>query len=720
MMNAWIRKEAKDILRWTPIGVLILSLLLWIEMRSLLLANAFTDLSSKLCFQASIAAGVFGAFLGIASFWFDSSGGARGYLVQRGISLARVFTIRTILGFIAFMIAMWLPLLCCGFYISMIGPATLPITPYAIVPALIVVLFTFGFFFAGSLIACRPSRWFGSRLLPLLAALPLPLAVQPLFVMQIYGFLVTGVLGVIGVLLIMASARSAFLRGPSQPAPSKSFRLPAVERAMILLSTLVATFIVFALVMATTMRGFQAMPATRMIIRFESDGAPWLVEQSNLSALLGKPHEQARVVASLQDDSSDGGKPDSNSLQFGTKLFPRFATISSRFGTWDMVSLNETNEYLWCGNRGLVYFYRKLIDPENKQLIDPENKQLQLVAVVGPKSVGDHQKPPKERFEGYPVVLGRKDQTASQGASGSFLLSASDGVYRFDITTRVIEPILPQSIDWYAEIERWVARDDEGETQSGMVGGKLLSHKLLLMNDYAMSIVEHETDSRTGRLGVKPIATLDIPRNFDLKEYRGAIFWFQDEKNWTFIPLTFTIDHNQREFLVIRSQNDVVQQSRIQSPFEAAGTADNSDSYQYQEQIRVMLLLPPVLVSSLSLLSTFLEDGHVPWNSIWLLALLQAIVSGVLCLIAARFRLLSRAGALLWFVLGALFGLGTWGALLAIYPRVYRLKCSSCGRLHRIENDHCERCGAPWEPLKPLGIELLGESAKIETVSLQP
>ncbi|XZE19220.1 hypothetical protein SH449x_004534 [Pirellulaceae bacterium SH449] len=704
MMNAWIRKEAKDILRWTPIGVVILSLLLWIEMRSLFLSNAFTDLSSKLCFQAFIAAGVFGVFLGVASFWFDSSGGARGYMVQRGISLARVFTIRTILGFIAFMVSMWTPLLCCGFYISMIGPATLPITPFAIVPALIVVLFTFGFFFAGSLIACRTSRWFGARLLPLLCALPLPMAVLPVIGGHAYAFLVTGLLGVIGMLLIMASARSAFLRGPSQPAPSRSFCLPAVERTIILLSTLAAAFIVFALVMATTMRGFQAMPATRMIIRFESDGAPWLVEQPTLSAFLGKPHEQARVVSSLQDDSSDGGKPDSNSLQFGTELFPRFSTLSSRVDTWDMIPLKETNEYLWFGNRGLVYFYRKLNDPEIKQ--------LQLVAVVGPKSVGDHQKLPKDRFEGYPIVLERIDQTASQGASGSFLFSASGGVYRFDIATRVIEPILPQPIDWYAESERWVARDDEGETQSGMVGGKLLSHKLLLMNDYTMSIVEHETDSRTGRLGVKPIATLDIPRNFDLKEYRGAIFWFQDEKNWTFIPLTFAHNYNQREFLVIRSQNDVVQQSRIQSPVEFAGTADNSDSYQYQEQIRVMLLLPPVLVSSLSLLSYFVLGGHVPWNSIWLLGLLQAFVSGVLCLIAARFRLLSRSSSALWFLLGALFGLGTWGALLAIYPRVYRLKCSSCGRMRRIENDHCEECGASWEPLKPLGIELLGESVE--------
>ena len=110
MMNSWIRKEAKDILRWTPVGMVILSLALWSVMRSVD-PNSFSGLSSKLRFQTLIASGFFGVFLGVASFWFDCNGAARGYLVHRGVSLSRIFLTRTLFGFMAFMTAMWIPLL---------------------------------------------------------------------------------------------------------------------------------------------------------------------------------------------------------------------------------------------------------------------------------------------------------------------------------------------------------------------------------------------------------------------------------------------------------------------------------------------------------------------------------------------------------------------------------------------------------------------------------
>ncbi|MCU0714097.1 MAG: hypothetical protein MUC43_18725 [Pirellula sp.] len=691
MMNAWIRKEAKDILRWTPIGMVILSLALWGAIRSLG-PYTFSELSSNLYIQTVIASGAFGLFLGFVTFWFDANGAARGYLVHRGVSLSRIFLIRTLFGFMAYMIAMWIPLLCCGFYISTIGPATLPVTPYAIVPALVAVVYCFGFFFAGSMIACRASRWFGSRLLPLLGALALPTAMIPMFPGQWFVFLLTGGLGVLGLILQWVSTRSAFVRGSSQPTPSQSFHLPMVERVMILLSTVVATLVAFTLFMMATMPQHQSWSTTRVAIRFAADGTPWLVEQPTNYWDYENPNEHTRTIARLTNESSDERKPEAIDLQYGYEFHSRFLTLANRFDLWDMTSLGEYSEFQYYGNQELVYVYSKV-----GGTTIPAS---QLIAVVGPKTVGNLQNLPSERFKGYPVLLPTEENpsNANQIIDSSFWI-ASNGVYRFDIQSRNVQHISQQPIQRIA-FRTAGSRIDE-DYQSVIT--------LFVMNGHSICIYEANDRNQREVFASEPITKIQLPRDLDLSNCQGGMLWFQDAKNWTFVPLKFSGNYDQEEFQVVRSQNDTIAQSTIKSPINPRVAFNDFSSRENQEMLRVMLLMPPILVSGASFIAHFLLGETVLWNSIWLLGLLQAVVSGMLCFIAARYRCLSRGRSLTWFVLGGLFGLGTWAAMLAIYPRVYRVRCANCGRMRRIENEHCEKCGATWEPLEPLGIELLSE-----------
>lgn len=693
MMNSWVRKEAKDILRWTPIGMVILSLALWSVMRSLG-PNSFSVLSSKLSFQTSIASGVFAVFLGVASFWFDSNRAAREYLVHRGVSLSRIFLLRSLFGLVAFMLAMWIPLLYSGFYLSTIGPSTLPVTPYAIVPSLVAVIYSFGFFFAGSLIACRAGRWFGSRLLPLLGALALPITMNLFFPWPLFVFPFMGGLYLLGMYIMWASARSAFLRGPSQPAPAQSFRLPMIERTMLLLSTVVASIVLFAVILVTTIRVDQRWQNPSTAITFESDGTPWLVEQP-LTYVRNypdstNPQEQMKVLASLTEKSSEEAKPDPNNLNYGNELYSAPALIS-RFDTWDMRSIGESSEYAWLGYQGLVYVYKKL---ENEGI-----KQAQLIAVVGPKSVGDLRNMPKERYSGIPVPLNRGNYRSDQNRIPDpiFWLTV-DGVYQFDLESRLIQHVLPKPIQWSASRNKGISIE----------GSNLFSSALFVMNGHTISAYEITDKNQTVEFTSESVANIEIPPDLDLNEYRSGLFWFQDAKNWTFIPLKISSNYDQQEFVVIRSKNDVIAQSTIKSPIELRDPSNDFSSLENQEMARWMLFLPPIVAVGFTFIA-FVTGGAILWNSLWLLGLVQVILSGVLCLLAARYRCLSSSRSLQWFLLGGLFGLGTWGALLAIYPRVYRVRCANCGRMRRIENDNCERCGAAWEPIEPLGIELLSD-----------
>jgi hypothetical protein len=467
-----------------------------------------------------------------------------------------------------------------------------------------------------------------------------------------------------------------------------------IERAMLLLSTVVASIALFAVILVTTIRVDQRWQNKSTAITFESDGTPWLVEQP-LNYLRNypsstNPQEQRKVLASLTEGSSEEAKPDPKSLNIGSELYCAPA-LTSLFDTWDMRSIGESSGYAWLGYQGLVYMYKKF---ENDGI-----KQAQLIAVVGPKSVGDLRNKPKERFSSNPVPLNRGNYRTDQNRIPDpiFWLTV-DGVYQFDFESRLIQHVLPKPIQWSATIDKGI----------GIEESNLFSSTLFVMNGNTISAYEITDNNQTVVFASESAANIEIPADFDLKAYRSGMFWFADAKNWTFIPLQHTGSYEQKEFVVIRSKNDVIARSTIKSPIGIRDPSSDFSSLENQEMARWMLFLPPILSVGFTFIA-FVTGGAILWNSLWLLGLGQVILSGVLCLLAARYRCLSRGRSLTWFVLGGLFGLGTWAAMLAIYPRVYRVRCANCGGNRRIENDICEKCGATWEPLKPLGIELLSD-----------
>ncbi|MFN8742405.1 MAG: hypothetical protein ACK5YR_20935 [Pirellula sp.] len=693
MMNSWVRKEAKDILRWTPIGFVLLSLAVWnftreVSQRSLPSnAGVFGETSFRLFAITFAISTIFGTLLGIASFWKDSGGDARAFLVHRGVSLTRIYTSRTVIGFLAFALSMWIPILYGGIYFYVIGNAIIPVTANSVVPSIIIVSYSFAFFLAGSLIATRSSHWLGSRLLPLFAAFAVICTVLPLLFGEFEWFLITGTMGIIGMIVLWEAGRTAFVRGISQSEPAQHYHTPRAERLILVSSITIATAISAWLVFDTQPFKPDWERSHALNTQFDSDGTPWIVElYTHHSRLYG--YRQGRVLAPLADDLPPTEIPSVSSLQSGLEMTNTFES-SNRTGLWDMMYISNFGGYFWYGHRGLVYVYGPMDEVRGLN--------GQLIAVIGPNAIGDLNSLPKDRFQAYPVLL--KSEVEAIGKSvdrNSFLVLAMDGAYRVDLRSRLIEKKLDLSIDWYEERPK-VINEDRNYTVYSQV--RIISDNRVAV--YESEVIDDELSFRQ-----QAIAKFDIPADIDVSKFQGGLAFLKDDRNWTFIP-TVPANNPYRYFEsgspVIQVKDGAIKYSQVRATKDLDTVLT---SIADEETPKSMLFIPPVLQGA-SWIPHLIYGKSVVWNSNWMLGLLQAVLSGVLCLTAARYRCLSGSRSLLWFVLGALLGLGTWGALLAIYPRVYRVRCANCGRMRRIENDNCEKCGAAWESLKPLEIEIL-------------
>lgn len=92
----------------------------------------------------------------------------------------------------------------------------------------------------------------------------------------------------------------------------------------------------------------------------------------------------------------------------------------------------------------------------------------------------------------------------------------------------------------------------------------------------------------------------------------------------------------------------------------------------------------------------------------WLPVVLHTIIGGLGAFLLARSRVSSNQTQLIWLVIGALVGVPTWLAVVAVYPRPVVEPCTACQRRRRVDTDRCEHCHAEWEVPERVGIELIG------------
>jgi hypothetical protein len=680
-MNAWIRKEIKDSVRWAPLGLVLHTLLIVYLFRTLTWYT-YPQLADSLFGVVWLAAGAFATLLGIATYLPDTFGSARGYLIHRGISSEKIFFIRTVVNAGVYLITMLVPIAAIAIYLSWIGPFEAPVMPAQVVPSIVVIMFSFAFYFGASIVACRPSRWYGTRLLPL--AFAFLVSAASLSTLRLSSSLLLPALfivstGCLGIYLLALTAKSLFVRGPSQPYPSRSLHISWAEKIVFVVSAVVLTILLSTAVL-TSLPTIQSHRSYD--VQFTSQGAPWIVEIENR---YGRSFsQQVRVLSCLQEAGlSEPAKPTSEEL---------FPGLVSHYGNtfddwWSMAMMGSVavpnssfpNVSVFA-HRGLTYVYQ--VDTTTQGI-----QQGHLLAVVGKNGVDAGATQSLSRFSGPLLLI----QGKADSSSASFGLVTDDGVFQVDLNKQTISQVTDT-------ITRGLARD---------------SKRLALFMDDAIEVYEqpNHTNSNSLFLG-KKIATVSMPA-YDLHESQLSLyrFAFVDVENWTLV--TQRVRQGAVDYNILSSHGGQTKSYSVRAPKEMEwGNSEQAD----REARFIGSLLAPGLVGAALVISTLMDDASSPALN-WFVTNLfvQALVSSVLAWLAASRRGLPWSHRLVWCLVASLTGLFTWVGVLAIYPRIAHTPCHACGKRRRLEEDRCRYCQAEWQPLARLDIEMVDHDAEVHS-----
>jgi len=128
-------------------------------------------------------AGAFAAVAGIWQSWRESMGQTYLFLLHRPVSRARIFGTKLLVGLTLSQLVIGLPLVIYALWAAAPGTHPSPfrwsMTTWAWQTWLLIPLF----YLAGFLSGVRPARWFGSRLFPIAATIPLSMLFLTLMVL---------------------------------------------------------------------------------------------------------------------------------------------------------------------------------------------------------------------------------------------------------------------------------------------------------------------------------------------------------------------------------------------------------------------------------------------------------------------------------------------------------------------------------------------------------
>ena len=682
-MNAMLKKEVRDAVRWMPIGLVLMALMIAFIGKQ---PNFFERYSSELFFVTWVVAASFGLFLSLATFLREEKEAARAFLVHRGLSLDRIYRLRVWVGLTVYAVTLLLPIGLVAAYFTVIGNEQFPISPRQTIPACFAVFYCSGFYFAGVIISCRGCRWIGTRLLPLGLAFLVAAssgAVFTFFTNLGFWIVVPLGLGLVGLTLLALGSRHAFMAMPAEVSPARHRRLNWPLSLGLLVSSV---FLVSAL--ALTPINLLSLVNTYPQIVFSPQGVPWITVRQNIP-----PYSDARPPVPMINESS----ATSSTTELKDPLpGSTFVSIHRNAETWDYYRFIDVgHDTGYYSPDGYIYIYSRM----------PTGSSSQLTNIVSSDRVSKPGEPLGTPFAACPLDFSHF--TIENNQVGSMYLTQlsrlrrpwltladKSGFLRVDLEKQTIDRLIEKKIDMVSYLlttEKNLSEKANSNPPRIILrsGNELSVYRLAFGNatEGLDPVVAH------GKIDFEFENTIQLPKSPSM----WASFLYKDSQNWTLVD-------SETPGVTWASKNTVTRSVEGKtSTFDFVvpeNIAQIQDAQVHRESPFVCLSIPPVLTSAALLF------GPIP-RSASLFIVMQIVVATFLTWVSCSTRRLSSRSTLAWVAASALLGLGTWVAVLAIYPQLYFASCCNCRKNRRVELDRCEHCNAEWETPKQEGIEIL-------------
>jgi len=667
-MKALIWKEFRENLKWAAIPPLLIVLPL------VFLGGPGTPPAGMELALFHMVTIVFGGALGFLQVYFESRGDKRSLLMHRPVSHTKIFLGKVIGGLGVYLLGVGAPALVLAVWCATPGHLYAPFHWGLVLPWLADILAGVVYYFAGMVTAQREARWYGSRCVGLAAAVLATVFTWglPEFWQALLGTAAIGtVLGV--------AAWGSFVAGGAY-APQ-----PRLAKAALAATCLAGLF--FAGFAAKVQLGHWLDPSVSFGTFVDRQGRVLTTESKRGESLV-------RVLPARDGEAPHelhGKRVNQNTLSemeapFAHASWHRHRSYRNpgRFFVWYLDESQGRNDFWWYV-------------PDQGRVLGYDEEQKSFLGSYGPDGFAAPDQPPGERFQGDLCYM-----TRNWEAFPVAYLAFPRTVYSIDFARRQVRTVYTavegETVVWAG---RW--RDPREKEFLSFVTTDRAIH-LFTQSGAPVASLPRACDN--DRFVPWQVARVEEPRRFlifyglPLSQELGASEAMTQYAEY---------DTAGRELArwspparpPVEPPSARVLFGLVTPASEVGGLVGalrhmRLEARESRDQGRWVLLelseewIPEYIPGTERRAGA--SPDLIPAYAFLVVA--SSVVCALICFLLARRYAFSRARRAGWALVGLLFGWLGLVTMVAIQEWPARIRCSSCGRLRRVDLDDCEHCGA--------------------------
>lgn len=663
MMRALIIKELRENFKWLVMGLAVSLLLTWAAV-----PKSLDSLGDSLCEYLGFTGAILAFVLGISQSVWDTRDNQAGFLFHRGQSRNQILASKLIAAAAIYAVALGIPLLLATIYFAAIGPQHLPVRPLQVLEPAILVTLCFLIHPATMLMILRPSRWLGTKLLPLIA----PLFICFMFATTKYNsWYWLMAFGMFFTLLVLLGAGIFYPRIQKMSV--------ALGAALASVAILLFGFWIPLIVINLTRKGTW----TSFVV--DDAGDMWQVKYQNSHDRDGNYRTEFLSGAQVRAGESidlDAKLPTSFQGRFAYPGTP-MRKSPPRYGRIRAITRERTKQICY-DDRGYFLVYEL---KNNKGL-------YQTITRNGFSSDAS---PLSDRFDSpfinelYATSTTELVDLTRLQIRDWMLFPDRNGVYLLNGATGEFEKLIDTPISMIYQVNAG------GNSIEGFI---VETNRNLVHYNLSHSSTDKPLFDKVANYPKLPAASvsswsLGVAANGTLV----AVGWdpYRHSKFAKFIP-------GQSSTWQV---NDIPDISHSTHP---PGLPAFIGSVPLVILLPILTLVAAKRATEGSLIDQWVNSEYplmpvVVWGTIASIAFM--LVSAIVVLVLLRNRCTDRRSAIAWLLLSMPLGIGAPLALIAICPKLVFENCPKCDRKRRVDSNKCEHCGSAWEGLPAQGIEII-------------
>lgn len=691
-MNAVFKKELRDLIRWTPLGIVLGLVMLWMAIPTQV--HTAVSIDRTLMSQLGLVAAVVAVAYGLWQSLFDTRNDARGYLLQRPVSPRQIFWGKIAAGAAAYAITLAVPVTVAAVYLQLQGLDRLPTSAAQVVPFLLFSILIFLLHPLVIWIVHRDARWVGLRMLPVVGTGAIIVLYNTIFTDQLFAASWFGVAIVLFVcvstgLVVFTASRHAFEHQSKLP-PRLYHRWPSVACTV---GLLVSGWILWGGAIGFV-GGLTSRSGDYVTYRLSMDSAGnW--KQMERRAV---KHNWNDIVDAVRD--VDSNEPfahvNGDSNEAHQSSLTQLWSVDHPLRPFTYLSSYESDKVVHGSYMLVKYRDRILIYSQRNRLL----------GVLTPSGFFNEYDQAEGRFENIelantahsPPMTGLHNSTNPMMAddNGLYQLSVGDSSVAGGVASFELRKVLDEKPDAMTML---LASDEAPATLWTVANDRLSRHEIESSTDAEMPQEGSEIIKATHRIDLPPIEIVETqtyaiePISHDrfpsLSIFRQA-------------DLSYAMSRNSH-------YEKPVEYFRVgETSLEKLGEVKLPKTEAYDEGTWMAWALPPIVLALGGLAATLITGTSPggPLASIVVMTGLHVVLAGFAAFVLAnRFDIRGRA-KILWVAGAAAWGFGTTIAMLAIYRRPVKEPCPRCETSRRVDLESCEHCNKPWDAPEQDGIEV--------------